>query len=448
MTTHTLLSHTDPSAPFAIVHEQALSHAEFSAAVAAVARQLPAEGRVLNLCADRYTFTVGLFAAMSRATLTVLPSSAAPAHLATLAAGHAGLMVLNDSNDNPVPGCAFLNLATITPTQEDFAAPPAQIPAERRVICVHTSGSTGAPTAHYKSFGKLRASILRGAQKLWDVTGGPCAIVGTVPIRHMYGLEFSVLLPALGGGILSAQIPFFPADIAASLAAMPAPRLLVITPFHLRTLLEADVDLPPIAAVLSATAPLQAELAARAEQRFGAPVLEIYGSTETGQLALRQPCRDSTWHALPGITLEARDGDAWALADTYDAPQQLNDRIELLDATSFRLIDRKSNMINVAGKRSSLTFLNQTLLGLSGVRDGVFCLHDQGGQTGVERLAAFVVAPETDKQTILSGLRAHLDPVFLPRPLIFVPSLQRDGNGKIPAQVIDTLLARHLARRS
>src|SRR5690606_5571790 len=108
-------------------------------------------------------------------------------------------------------------------------------------------------------------------------------------IRHMYGLESSVLLPIFGGGRLCSATPFFPADVARCLQQMPAPRLLVSTPYHLRNLVESETPLPAIAAVISATAPLTETLARRIAHKLNCPVLEIYGSTETGQLATRMP---------------------------------------------------------------------------------------------------------------------------------------------------------------
>ena len=61
--------------------------------------------------------------------------------------------------------------------------------------------------------------------------------------------------------------------------------MLITTPVHLRTVLADDLELPPLDLIVSATAPLSQELAREAERRFGAPLLEIYGSTETGQIA-------------------------------------------------------------------------------------------------------------------------------------------------------------------
>jgi hypothetical protein len=47
----------------------------------------------------------------------------------------------------------------------------------------------------------------------------------------------------------------------------------------------------------AAAAPLSAELAGRAEARCAAPVREIYGSTESGQLASRRTIDGARWHA-------------------------------------------------------------------------------------------------------------------------------------------------------
>ena len=113
-------------------------------------------------------------------------------------------------------------------------------------------------------------------------------LVATVPSQHMYGFESTVLLALLGGAAFDTGRPFYPADIAAALARVPRPRMLVTTPFHLKTLLDSGVTLPPIDLVLCATAPLSPQLAARAEAALAAPLVEIYGCTEAGQVATRR----------------------------------------------------------------------------------------------------------------------------------------------------------------
>jgi len=444
-----LLPDADRHAPFAFCHGKVIDRGTFHAQVMMLADALPEGARVMNLCVDRYWFTVALFAAIARGKLTVLPNSAAPEHIAMVAIEQPGLLVLGDQQACPVEDLPYFRVDVLpSPVEHSMLAVMPQIPFDQRIACMYTSGSTGTPMPHFKTFGRLRLAILAGADRMWAAAGAPCSVVGTAPIRHMYGLESSVLLPVMGGGRMSVQIPFFPADIAASLAEMPAPRLLVITPFHLRKLLEADIALPDIAVILSATAPLSVELAAQARQQLGCPVLEIYGSTETGQVATRETDKESDWLTLQGITLEERDQEFWAVGEVYETPQMLNDSVELLSPQVFRLLDRKANMINVAGKRSSLSFLNATLTSLPGVVDGVFCVPERNGNGEVERLAAFVVAPGLDRARILADLRQHVDPVFLPRHVVFVEALPRDGNGKILARTLQALIEQYIPQRS
>ena len=100
---------------------------------------------------------------------------------------------------------------------------------------------------------------------------------------------------------------------------MPRPRLLVSTPVHLRALLASGIALPPVDLIVSATAPLAQQLAAEAEARFDTPLLEIYGSTETGQIAARRPTHAAEWRLWPGVTLVARRREALGAGRSHRA---------------------------------------------------------------------------------------------------------------------------------
>jgi hypothetical protein len=93
------------------------------------------------------------------------------------------------------------------------------------------------------------------------------------------------------------------------------------------------------------------------------------------------------------------------------------DLVELEDAHTFSLQGRSADLVNIAGKRSSVAYLNQQLLAIEGVEDGVFFLPD-GPQEGVTRLVAFVVAPGLPREALLSALRTRIDPAFLPAALL------------------------------
>jgi len=267
-------------------------------------------------------------------------------------------------------------------------------------------------------------------------------VVGTVPPQHMYGFENTVLLTLRSGHAFCAEHPFYPADICSVLAGAPAPRTLFSTPVHLRALLASDAPLPKLHVIVSATAPLDEELALQVEQRFGASVVEIYGSTETGQMATRHPTRSPIWHLYPGVVLSKEGERVWASGGHIETPVALGDHIEPIDREHFRLGARLQDVVNIAGKRNSIAYLNHQLLSIPGVRDGAFFLPQEScdSTTKVARLCALVVAPGLDVATLLRHLRERIDPVFLPRPLRLVDALPRNSTGKLSVQTLRALM--------
>ena len=409
--------------------------AEFLAAAAALAATLPAGRHMINVCADRYRFAVGLAAALLTGKVSLLPPSHTPQVVRHLRRFAPDVFCLTDA-----PDCA-IDLPQVRYSDAPAPSQPWHIPRladETLVAQVFTSGSTGVPVPHPKTWGRLMACVREGAERLGLAPG--TALLATVPAQHMYGFESSVLLALAAGAALVAERPFYPADIAQTLAALPRPRALISTPIHLRAILAAGLALPPADLILSATAPLDAPLAREAEAHFAAPLIEIYGSTETGQLAMRRTARELLWHPWPGVNLTLEADRIWARGGHLEAPTPLGDSIEVLEDGTFRLQGRLADLVNIAGKRSSLGYLTHQLLALEGVRDGAFFLPERSGAGGVSRLAAVVVAPGLTEADLLAGLRERLDPVFLPRPLVRVERLPRNSTGKLPQEALAALL--------
>jgi acyl-coenzyme A synthetase/AMP-(fatty) acid ligase len=316
---------------------------------------------------------------------------------------------------------------------------PPLIPAEQLAAIVFTSGSTGAPLPYRKTWGHLIASV-RGAAAVLGLPPG-ATLIGTVPAQHMYGFESTLLLALLTGNAFMAARPFYPADIHAALDAAPRPRVLVTTPIHLRTVLADDLALPALDLIVSATAPLPQELAREAERRFQAPLVEIYGSTETGQIAMRRTAECVPFTLMPGVRLRADNGQTYAYGGHVEQMTALCDVLEQQGDEGFILHGRTADLVNIAGKRSSFGYLNAQLNAIPGVEDGVFFLResDRGGITGIPRLAAAVVAPTLSAAALMRHLRRRIDPVFLPRPLVIVERLPRNATGKLPQQALQAL---------
>jgi acyl-coenzyme A synthetase/AMP-(fatty) acid ligase/3-hydroxymyristoyl/3-hydroxydecanoyl-(acyl carrier protein) dehydratase len=455
-----LVSHASPDRTIAWRDGSPVTVREFLADVGALAAVLPPGGHVFNVCKDRYRFTVGLCAALLADKVSLLPSSHTPQTVRQLQAFAPDAFCLHDADDCAIelPRCRYPSALDRTVSAD---APAPRIDGDRVMAYVFTSGSTGAPVPHRKTWGFLVKNVRAAAARLGLLDASDSTLVGTVPPQHMYGFESTVLLALIGGLAFSNGQPFYPSDIRMELETVPSPRILVTSPIHLRALLASEQTLPPASLILSATAPLSEKLAAQAEARLGAPLMEIYGSTETGQIATRRTAHGAVWELFPEVTLAPRatDDDAdqiWAAGGHVEVPIQMGDALELIDETHFLLHGRKADLVNIAGKRTSLAYLNHQLTAIAGIDDGAFFMPDDTeaassvadakGLLSVKRLVALVVAPALSPAEVLRHLRERIDAAFMPRPLLFVDSLPRNSTGKLPRDALAPLVAALLKR--
>ncbi|MGO8917019.1 MAG: AMP-binding protein [Stellaceae bacterium] len=433
-----LLRHDRPDAVVAFRGRQPIAAARFLHDVAAVSAVLPARRYVLNLCTDRYRFTVGLAAALCREQISLLPPNDTPGVLQDLAADFADAYCLTDA----APPALSIPCMAYPDALGDARASPAVplIPAAQRALLLFTSGSTGRPKPQAKSWGALVRSARAAGERLGIGALANATIVGTVPHQHSYGLESTVLLALQHGLALQAERPFYPGDIRACLEAVPQPRILVTTPIHVRALLAEADALPATDLLVSATAPLSRPLAAAAEARFGAPLLEIYGCSEAGQIATRRTAEGAEWRCLDGVVLRQDEQGTWASGEAVETPTLLHDVLELSGRDGFLLHGRMADLVNIAGKRTSLSYLDHQLKSIAGVTDGAFIMPQQTDER-VIRLVAFVVAPGLAPATILRALRQRIDAAFLPRPLVLVDALPRNALGKLPREAVLRMLS-------
>jgi len=409
--------------------------AEFLARAAALAATLPPAGHAVNLCEDRYLFLLAFAALLLRGQVNLLPPNRAPRVVEEVAAAFPGSYCLVE---RPQAELALAQHVVDVHLPAVDVAVPALIPAAQLAVIIFTSGSTGTPRPHGKYWGDLVRGAARARARFALARHAGGTLVATVPPQHMFGLEFTILQPLLSGLAVYGGRPFFPEDLRQALEEAPAPRVLITTPVHLRACTAAQLHWPATSLIISATAPLSAELAAAAEQTYGCEVREVYGCTETGAIASRRTVAGPLWHPYDGVQLHCADGHCTAVADFLREPILLNDIIEQ-QADGFVLRGRDSDMVNIGGKRASLGDLVQRVLSIPGVHDAALLLLDGDSQRG-GRLCALVVAPELTEQAILAALRPRLDEVFLPRPLYRVTRLPRNDSGKLPRGELLALL--------
>jgi len=422
----------------------------------------------LNLCDDRRHFLTAFAAVIAAGFVNLLPPNRQRSTIAGLVERYADVFIVHDGS---VAGlelpCAALDVRPAA-NQADGAAPAripvdttpgreTQRPSARRdalAAISFTSGSTGVPGANLKRWGALIDGTAINAramlQGLDNDPRAPLTVLATVPPQHMYGLELSVLLPMRAPVCVANGQPLYPADVCAALSACAQPRALVTTPAHLRALTAAALPVPSACRVFSATAPLSDELARRTESAFAATLVEIYGCSEVGSVARRQSARDTLWEVFDGLALQAMSstcgpgggGTSYrVVAEHLDAAPELQDALEIVAPRRFRLAGRQGDLLNIAGKRGSLAEITRLLLQAPDVVDAVAFQAEQG------RLVAIVVAPPGRRHAIIAALRTHLDPVFLPRPLLFAERLPRQASSKLLASDVQALYARLSGQR-
>src|SRR4051812_6129550 len=182
------ISHNDASDVVAYRAEQRITAADFVAEVEHVARLLPERRFLVNLCTDRYRFAVAMIASLVRGQVSLLPPNQTPDMLKQLQLHYRDLYAVSDTTQPPhdVESMTYPKQQT-QPSPRQFTVPA--FPENQIAAIVFTSGSTGTPSAHQKSWGALSRGATAELERFGLRPGERVALVGTVPAQHMYGLE-------------------------------------------------------------------------------------------------------------------------------------------------------------------------------------------------------------------------------------------------------------------
>lgn len=417
----------------------------FLADVLACADALPDQSYAINLCADRYLFTVAFLAALLRGKCSLMIPTRQETALTEALAFYPDACILHDGDGAGADvGAASVQRFRVVPDTAAAAAPAKipTVPGEQLAAIVFTSGSTGASKPIYKSWRSLWLGAQINRRYLFSDPVAAHHLVATMPPWHMYGLEWSVLMSLASNTAIYSGDTFYPDDIRAALRQLPAERCLVTTPLHLQALVRSGLDYPVTDRILSATAPLDPMLAGKAERQFSGTLLEIYGCSEAGAMAARHPTIDPAWVFFDEYDVD-RSGDVVCLtADHIGGIVRLADVLEFDHAGRFRLINRDQDLVKIGGKRASLVELTNRLLTIDGVEDGVIFSPDADAPADnkTQRLSALVASQCLTADEIRRQFARLVDPVFLPRPLRIVDRLPRLDTGKMRRQdLLDAL---------
>ncbi len=416
---------------------QKIDKALFLQHINCVRALLPDERYCINLCEDRYLFLLLFVASISKHQTSLLPNSRAEKELQRLNENYPDNYQLSDEH--------LISLCFGAHCTQDNLLSEQQlvVDEEHLVVIVFTSGTTGKPKANSKTWKQLLTSAQRVKQRFLLSADKQHSLVATVPAQHMFGFETTIIFPLLCGVTVYSGRPFFPLDIQQALAEVPAPRIFITIPLHLKNCCNITNPWPEIDFIISATAPMPPQVAIMAEQMLSTNVMEIYGCSEVGAIATRQLTQEPSWQLLDDFNLVKERVGYRLIAPAVKQHVDLPDQLEIISKTHFNLIARQSDMINVGGKRGSLEDLSLKLKMIDGVDDAIFISPDDDC-TKRSRLVAFAVSSSLSAQQLRQELALYVDAVFLPRPLIILDYLPYNESGKLPRRILLELLQQHL----
>ncbi|MHC4930752.1 MAG: AMP-binding protein [Planctomycetota bacterium] len=155
-------------------------------------------------------------------------------------------------------------------------------------LVLSTSGTTAAPKWVPLSHGNLLAATARVAESL-ELTGKERCL-NIMPLVHSHGLIGAFLSSLQAGGSIVCTTAFDPRHVL-GWAAETESTWITAAPALYRVLQRAPGAWPALRLMRSASSPMPADLAASLEDRFSAPLIEVYGLTEAYQVAAN-PLRD------------------------------------------------------------------------------------------------------------------------------------------------------------
>jgi long-chain acyl-CoA synthetase len=183
---------------------------------------------------------------------------------------------------------------------------------EDTAVILYTSGTTGRPKGAELTHGNLISNVEVTQSDLLQLTGND-VVFGGLPLFHSFG-QTCTLNAAMAAGATVLLLPRFEAATAARLLERHGATAFAGVPTMYAALLglaEAP-QLPDLRTSVSGGAALPVEVLHRFEERFGCPVLEGYGLSETSPVAsFNRPGRDrkpgSIGFPVTGVQMKVLD---------------------------------------------------------------------------------------------------------------------------------------------
>lgn len=389
---------------------------------------------------DRGFFMAAILAALCGGPELVTPHTLSEKVVAEACRSKDARVILSDKS-RPVPGGVRLEVPGILKTRvKTGRSLKLERDLDRPFLWLYSGGSTDKPSLWSKTPVNLLGEALF-LREHFHITSNDL-FLAAVPPQHIYGLLFSVLLPFVSRAGVVNDTPYFPGEIL-NKAIETRTTVFIGSPIHYKALAARSFHLDTVRLAFSSGGFLEEAHSLAFSENTGAPVEEVYGSTETGGIASRSRLHgENTWKPFPVVNWKTLN-ERLLVKSPFISPELTNDgegyfrtgdRVGVVDAGhTFELYGRADSIVKVVGNRVDLEAVEEKLMALSGVKDAyVFPMAVQAGREN--EIAALAVSDRTLK-SLKDGLREVLSPFEVPRHILKVAAIPTTGAGKRDREV-------------
>jgi long-chain acyl-CoA synthetase len=366
------------------------------------------------------------------------------------------------------PGEFEQQLAAQEPVEQ-----PAEQTAEDTAVILYTSGTTGQPKGAELTHANLRQNCMISSRTLGQFTHED-VLLGALPLFHTFGQTCTMNCAVCVGATVT-MIPRFDPEKALEIIERDRVTVFQGVPTMYNAMLHANradsADVSTLRLCMSGGAAIPVELIRAFEEKFGCPILEGYGLSETSPVAsFNHPDRErkpgSIGTPIDGVEMQVRGDDGkelpqgevgeivirghnvmkgyWnrpeATAEAIDADGwfRSGDLAKVDEDGYFFIVDRKKDMVLRGGYNVYPREVEEVLYEHPAVQEAavVGIPDDSLG----EEVAAAVVVKEgesLDAQELKSFVKERVAAYKYPRKIWFVDELPKGPTGKILKREIE-----------
>lgn len=311
----------------------------------------------------------------------------------------------------------MLDFEYILPEKPTYKSPSAKIEenltlrSNNIIINLFTSGSTGIPKNIIKTLKNLEIE----AQTTIDEFNLPKngIICSTTSSAHSFGLAFNFILPFYGNFKINREKIEFPEQFKTC-------DILISSPSFMEKLAKYDfVFENPPQKIFLAGAKLKSEIY-EYFSRFS-DVIDIYGSTETGNIAYKR--NGDVFTLISGVNIELGENNQIIIKTPFCPFEKmpLNDIVEKISTKNFILKKRTDRIVKIQEKRISLDELENNLKKHPSIEDCYCMLYD-------EKLCCAIVSDNSDINDFKKHLTNYSE--ILPKKWRILDEIPKTQNGK------------------